>query len=971
MTELGEYSRIHIRVKCRSQIGQSVAVIGLGISKFQKLVTSPQSYPIWSSAAPIIVPRGMDITYRYGLIEAGVLKMHEPKEKVRKLIADEDDVVIEDECDVETIVPVKTDSKLQDSYKTMAENDENVAWNAFAASKGRLFLVCYHLPVVIKRTSNPEKPFDITWAESLIAKTAGSVSGSITTMWFGTISISLKDLSPSEHEYLSSVLTEMNCIPVFLDDAIASAAYYGFCKGVMWPVFHNVDQLDQIHAAWNLPQEQDIISTVGNLLHQVFTGSRPRTNSNIQDLYQQATTSTSTTSSAPMSTSASTAALSGDNDQKTLEWNKKEVDFHEAFRLVNVKFAQTLLPYAKAGDVIWVHDYHLMLLPKLLRDELTNVSLDHLIKIIFFLHIPFPTSQIFRTLPEATELLQSMVNADLVGFHAFDHARHFLNAAKRILGVKSATKQGGMLTLLVQEREVIVTMSHVSIETDRFDAVLKDPETHALAEKIKTQYNGRKIILGIDVCQRLSGIALKMAGYEKLLSDYSSTEKSSVVLIQRSICQGSRPEDEETTSNDTKKMVQDINSKYSRRATSSIASVWTSTESTSSPNSPLIDYDEVGSFRGLSLRERVALYLAADVFLLTPIREGLNLMPLEYIYVRKNLPRAGVVVVSEFSTCSSLLNGSLKVNPFSATSIADSLEKALSMSTRDCEYRRQRDMPFISSHPSSLWTKQILGELAQLKLQQQEQQRAEQEQNRRSIHIPHGIANPRGLDTMSNDGSASNTPNVAQTIGGRAMSFRFASSSVASAYSTNQFLTKEMLNSVYRTYSDGASFSLDAVEEVDEDETEAPPPTAVEAPFVTKAQRVFVFDYGGVLLHKERFDIYLKQTLSAISGRRPTEGMMEALRILCSDPLNVVVMITGLTKLKMGEIFSGKDFENMTLATSNGLVYSWGKNLQATFPSSRSPSIDVALSNAASNAALANSASASMASGKHMSLEMI
>ena len=110
----------------------------------------------------------------------------------------------------------------------------------------------------------------------------------------------------------------------------------------------------------------------------------------------------------------------------------------------------------------------------------------------------------------------------------------------------------------------------------------------------------------------------------------------------------------------------------------------------------------------------MALWLVADVILLTPIREGLNLMPLEYIYARRNLPDAGVVVVSEFSTCSVLLNGSLKVNPFAPQNVADALEKALVLSRKDKELRRQRDLPFISSHPSVLWTQQVINDLAQL-----------------------------------------------------------------------------------------------------------------------------------------------------------------------------------------------------------------------------------------------------------------
>ena len=130
----------------------------------------------------------------------------------------------------------------------------------------------------------------------------------------------------------------------------------------------------------------------------------------------------------------------------------------------------------------------------------------------------------------------------------------------------------------------------------------------------------------------------------------------------------------------------------------------------------VIDYEEVDANNSMSISiyERMALWLVADVILLTPIREGLNLMPLEYIYARRNLPNPGVVVVSEFSTCAVLLNGSLKVNPFAPQSVADALEKALVLTKKDKELRRQRDLPFISSHPSGLWSAQVINDLAQL-----------------------------------------------------------------------------------------------------------------------------------------------------------------------------------------------------------------------------------------------------------------
>lgn len=168
--------------------------------------------------------------------------------------------------------------------------------------------------------------------------------------------------------------------------------------------------------------------------------------------------------------------------------------------------------------------------------------------------------------------------------------------------------------------------------------------------------------------------------------------------------QNNRPEDEATTSADLHKLSTEINEKYGKHAAQ-----------VQHLNEPaiVVDYREAKAIK-LSLQDRVALWLASDVILLTHIREGLNLLPLEYIYARKDQAYAGVVVISEFSTCSSLLNGSIKINPFSSSSVADAIDKALSMSTKNCNARRARDLIFVSTHPSSLWTKQILGDLDQL-----------------------------------------------------------------------------------------------------------------------------------------------------------------------------------------------------------------------------------------------------------------
>eukprot|EP01038_Epipyxis_sp_PR26KG_P011996 gene11996-16059_t len=791
------YCRVHIRVRAHTKLGQVLAFSGITpsssstschtlgyaghvhggqgeLAKGVELVTTPDSYPIWFTANPLVIPKGELIKYKYCVMEAGIVKFYEKREIPREVSSyDEVDILIEDELKLVDLQGSGKDSEMDllEEVKILTRLAEPVNNELLSLRQGRLILVCYHLPVIVKRTGRANEPFEVSWAESLIAKSSGSISNSIQTMWMGTVSYGSSSITPAEKEYLDNVLRGMDCIPIYLEEEVARNAYQGYCKQIMWPVFHNVDQLDHIHAAWNIPAE-----FVDNTSNKSRFG-------------------------------APTPVMTAEN--KVLEWNQNERKFFNSYKIVNSIFFEGLKANnVCSNDVVWVHDYHLMLLPQLLRSAMLSC------KIVFFMHIPFPTSQIFRTLSEAVELLQSMVSADVVGFHAFDHARHFLNATKRMLGIKSYTRTGGMLTLRVQDREVIVTMSHVSIEPERLSIALQNPEMNRIAAELKEKYKNKKIIVGVDICQRLSGGALKLAAFDKLLSDYIG-DKGSVILIQRNIRQGSRSEDEATTSNDMTSMAAVINAKYANHGI-------------------VVDYEEVNGNK-LGINERLALWLIADVFLLTPIREGLNLMPLEYIYARKDLPHAGVLVVSEFSTCSSLLNGSLKVNPYSALNVADTVEKALNMPAKESNYRRQRDLTFVTSHPSSLWTRQILGDLEQLK-----------------------ESTTRATNNNSNEGFPIPLIGICES-----------------------------------------------------------------------ASRLFVFDYGGTLLYKEKYDIYIKQTLSAISGRRPTDRMMDAIQKLSEDPRNIVMVVTGLTKMKLGGTFNGMN--NVTLVTSNGLVYSWGDNIRSIY----------------------------------------
>ena len=270
----------------------------------------------------------------------------------------------------------------------------------------KILFVCFHLPVVVVKSVNGE--WKASWNDSLLAQKEGSkIVATYRAHWIGTVTPVPPITSDEDREAVRKILAEMECTPIFLDPATKQAHYIGFCKQVLWPAFHNIDLLD--------------LSASG-LLH-------------------------------PGIESAS------DWDQSRLDhwWN--------AYQTVNQIFADKVNELVDPESYLWIHDYHLSLLPRLLQAMEPGRSC----RKVFFLHIPFPTSQIFRELECGEAILEGMLHADVVGFHAFDHARHFLNAAKRILGLNYESLVGGLIGVNFKGKTVLVSMSNVSIEARILD----------------------------------------------------------------------------------------------------------------------------------------------------------------------------------------------------------------------------------------------------------------------------------------------------------------------------------------------------------------------------------------------------------------------------------------------------------------------------------------------------------------------
>lgn len=742
----GEHSRLTFRVKCETERGQVVAISGdtSGLGFFRKslavqLVTTPEEYPYWKTSTPIVVPSHHIVNYKFCIVEGGTFHSYESIEANRSITPEELDIFIEAEYtkklnDDNYNVHSDVDLALSDNVPRAKElsNPASLDSNdAYTGAGHRLLFTCYHLPVIVRRVETPDL-FEITWSESVLAKTENSVSSAVETYWIGTLT--LDDTVTSDDKIvLVRILKSMNCIPIFIEKSVANGHYHGYCKQVLWPLFHNVDQIDSLHAVWKstIPKSRGV-------------GSRVRADSN-------------SNATSPIASPGGSMTASGLNQVPNLNAPVPEeliwiLDYYDKYLQVNKFFADVITGMLEPGDIVWVHDYHLLLLPKLLRDShdykrccalSTNPNLSSgepvnetatpdLVRIIFFLHIPFPTSQIFRTLPRGTELLHSLMCADVIGFHSFDYTRHFLNAAKRILGNRSRARPGGLLSLIVDDREIIVTMNHLAIEPLLLQQALLNPTTRVIAEAYATKYANKKLVVGVDPCQRLSGLIYKFDAFDRFLSENVSRGASkNVVLIQRCIRNGSRRDDEACTSAELIQMVNSINARYNKKNSvgglsmpsanaransaaivlSSGSAAPTPVTSNQSQGRNVIDYEEVPA---LNLLQRVALWLVSDVFLLTSLREGLNSCPMEYIYTRKSLAHAGAVIASEFSLSSSLLSGSVKVNPFNVQQVVDSLEKCIYMTDKEANYRRMRDLDFISSRHSSTWVRRIFQDMAQL-----------------------------------------------------------------------------------------------------------------------------------------------------------------------------------------------------------------------------------------------------------------
>jgi trehalose 6-phosphate synthase/phosphatase len=280
----------------------------------------------------------------------------------------------------------------------------------------------------------------------------------------------------------------------------------------------------------------------------------------------------------------------------------REKELWTAYNTVNRKFAEVVVQYFNEGDLVWIHGFHLLILPSYLTRRIPMA------KVGIFLHTPFPSSEIFRTLWCREDLLRGMLNADQVGFHLFEYARHFLTCCRRLLGLNYGmipdASGGHTLAIDTNGRHVAVTSIHAGVEPPVLNQILNHESTLAEAASIRNRFYGKTIFCAIDRLESLKGIPLKMLGVERFLK-HCPEWVGKIVLIQVGISAFERGEDYRRTKSEVEEMVNRINEK------------WPGT----------VQFQECPE-SSMRLQQRMALMRAADCLLVTPIRDGLNLMPL-------------------------------------------------------------------------------------------------------------------------------------------------------------------------------------------------------------------------------------------------------------------------------------------------------------------------------------------------------
>ena len=349
----------------------------------------------------------------------------------------------------------------------------------------------------------------------------------------------------------------------------------------------------------------------------------------------------------------------------------------QVYREVNDRFADKLAPLLHGGDMVWVHDYHLLALPAALRARGITAPIG------FFLHIPFPGPDMLAKVPEATALLQDLLAADLIGFQTENDARNFAEAAIRIAGAE----RGSGNWLQVGERRVRLGAFPVGIEPEEFARTALDACSGPQIERLRRSLSQQSLILGVDRLDPTKGLLQRFAGYRRLL-ERAPTWHRRVTLLQ--IAAESRTD---------VVAYRDLRLAMEREA-GNLNSAFAEP-----------DWTPLRLIARAVARDTIAGYMReARVGLVTPLRDGMNLVAKEYI-AAQDPANPGVLILSRFAGAAEQLTSALLVNPYDADEMADRLEQALEMNLAERQSRWQQSVDAIKDSTAIGWGRSFVAGL--------------------------------------------------------------------------------------------------------------------------------------------------------------------------------------------------------------------------------------------------------------------
>jgi trehalose 6-phosphate synthase/phosphatase len=356
----------------------------------------------------------------------------------------------------------------------------------------------------------------------------------------------------------------------------------------------------------------------------------------------------------------------------------------EAYKRVNQIFCEAILKKADPEDTIWIHDYQLLLLPKLLRDKLPNAT------IAFFQHIPFPSYEIIRMIPWRKDLLEGICGSDLIGFHTYDDMRHFLSAVGRITGLSS---ESGYIQ--AENRIINVDSFPMGIDYGKFDKQAKSRKTQNIVKKFKAQAGDSKLILTIDRLDYSKGIPQRIHVFHELLKKHKELHgKISMIMVV--VPSRDKVQSYKALKEEIDLLVGMVNAEYSTL------------------NWIPIHY----FYRGFPFEELSAFYSMSDIALVTPLRDGMNLVCKEFVASKTD--QSGVLILSEMAGASKELQDAVLVNPNDLNGVMDAIYQSLNMKPKEQKARMESMQDNLKKYDIFQWVKVFTDRLEHVKKKQAE-----------------------------------------------------------------------------------------------------------------------------------------------------------------------------------------------------------------------------------------------------------